>query len=144
MPVTKTLYDHDFNLWLSEQVQLLQDGLLGELDIANLIEELESLARRDKRALTSHLKVALQHLLKWDTQPEKRSQSWISSILNARSEVLLILEDSPSLRNYVPEVLPRAYDLARNDAKVETGLPLDRFPQQCPYTFEHVLEWQPE
>jgi len=144
MPATKTLYDTDFNLWLSEQLQLLREERLGELDVANLIEELESLGKSDKRALTSHLKIALQHMLKWDYQPEKQSDSWVRSIVNSRSEILLILEDSPSLQNFISEALTKAYPLARKDARDETGLPLSTFPEQQAYTFEQVMEWKPD
>jgi len=144
MPATKTLYDTDFNLWLSEQLQLLREERLGELDVANLIEELESLGKSDKRALTSHLKIALQHMLKWDYQPEKQSGSWVRSIVNSRSEILLILEDSPSLQNFISEAFTKAYTLARKDARDETGLPLSTFPEQQAYTFEQVMEWKPD
>lgn len=83
----KTLYDTDFNLWVEAQVAALQSRRLEALDLSNLIEEIEDLAKRDKKALRSHLKVLLLHLLKWQFQAMKRSRSWRTSITNARIEI---------------------------------------------------------
>ena len=51
----KELYEIDDNLWLEETVKLLKEKKFTELDLENLIEELESLARRDKLAMASLL-----------------------------------------------------------------------------------------
>ena len=95
----KSLYDIDFNLWVESLVAALRARQLGDLDLSNLIEEIEDLAKRDKEALRSYLKRLLTHLLKWQYQPSKRSKSWKVSMSNARIEIEDILLDSPSLRN---------------------------------------------
>lgn len=138
---TKTLYETDFNLWVESQVVSLQEHRWENLDLENLIEEIEGLIRRDKRALTSFIRVALAQILKWQYQPQKRSDSWIASVPNARSEISLILEDSPSLRNFIPEAIAIAYPLARREAAKQTRLPISTFPEQPPFTFETVMEW---
>ncbi len=51
----KELYEIDDNLWLEKTIDLLKENRLNELDLENLIEELESLARRDKLAMASLL-----------------------------------------------------------------------------------------
>lgn len=142
----KTLYETDFNLWLDEQVQALRAKELTAVDIENLIEEIAGLARSDKRTLTGYLKVLGQHLLKWQYQPQQRSGSWKASIRHCRFEIDLILEDSPSLRNFLPEALSKAYPQARQAAADETGLALEQFPNKCPYTLEALLneDWLPE
>lgn len=48
MPTT-TLYDQDFYAWTQRQVELLRSGRLGELDIENLIEEIESLGKQERQ-----------------------------------------------------------------------------------------------
>jgi Domain of unknown function DUF29 len=56
-PVTdelQSLYERDFYLWVEEQVQLLREGRLDELDVANLLEEVESMSRSEKRAIKSN------------------------------------------------------------------------------------------
>lgn len=59
-----TLYDTDFGLWLSEQINNLQHQKWDSLDIPHLIEELEALNRNNKRELESYTVVLLAHLIK--------------------------------------------------------------------------------
>lgn len=139
MTVKTTLYETDFNLWLEEQVLALQQKRFVDLDIENLVEEIESLSRSDKRALRSYLRVLLIHLLKWQYQSGSRSRSWQVSIRNARREIGELLADSPSLKPYVTEVLETCYQNARGDATEETGLSVEAFPVQCPFSVEEIL-----
>ncbi|GEM_PF-3697376 len=37
------LYEHDFNAWLAQQINLLQQGRTAELDAHHLIAELENM-----------------------------------------------------------------------------------------------------
>lgn len=135
----ETLYDTDFNVWIESQAEALKAQRLQDLDLPNLIEEIEALARHDKRALRSHLKVLLLHLLKWQFQRDKRSKSWKVSISNARIEIEDILSDSPSLRNYLPTVIDKTYVSARTLASIETGLDSKTFPANCPYSLSEAL-----
>ena len=136
----KSLYDVDFNLWVEEQVVALKGGRLEDLDLPNLIEEVESLARKDRKALRSYLEVLLIYLLKWQFQPEKRSKSWDTSITRARIEIEDIYMDSPSLRNYLPTVTGKVYDRAKLLAAKETGLAKTAFPAECPYELKQALD----
>jgi hypothetical protein len=43
VPKPLTLYEQDFNLWLTETVELLKTRQVERLDYKNLIEELESM-----------------------------------------------------------------------------------------------------
>jgi hypothetical protein len=137
---TKTLYDQDFNLWVAAQQAALKEHCYTDLDLPNLLEELDGLTKRDKRALKSHLRVLLTHLLKWHYQPQKRTTSWQASIDNARLEIADILDDSPSLRNYLPEILTKCYQFARKQAAKETQLSTNTFPIDCPYALEQALQ----
>lgn len=81
------------------------------------IEELvEALSRSDKRALRSQLVRLMMHIIKWKTQPEKRSSSWVYTIENARMEISDLLSDEPSLKPELDrlfvEVLAKAKKLA--------------------------------
>jgi Domain of unknown function DUF29 len=136
---TKTLYDTDFNQWIEEQVQLLRDRQLNNLDIENLIEEIESLGKSDKRQLKSRLEVLLHHLLKWQYQPTQRTGSWKGTIAEQRRRIRDLLLDSPSLKLYVETVSHACYADARDQASLETGLSLDCFPADCPYAIADVL-----
>jgi hypothetical protein len=136
---TLTLYDQDFSLWVEAQVSALKTQRYDELDLPNLLEELESLTRRDRRSLKSHLRVLLMHLLKWQFQLQKRTVSWQVTIANARQNIADILEDSPSLRSYLTEVLADCYQAARKLAATETQLAIATFPETCPYSIEQIL-----
>ncbi|MEO0768748.1 MAG: DUF29 domain-containing protein [Cyanobacteria bacterium J06649_4] len=136
----KSLYDVDFNLWVEEQVRALKNERMEDLDLLNLIEEVEALAREDKKALRSYLEVLLLHLLKWQFQPSKRSKSWKTSIIRSRFEIEDIIGDSPSLQNYLPTVIDKVYKRARVIAEQETGLPRQHFPAECPYTLVQALD----
>jgi len=115
MSTKDVLYDQDFYAWTQEQAALLREGAVHELDLTNLAEEIESLGKSDRRALGSHLRNLVMHLLKWQYQPHGRltGHSWESSIRTARDEIAMILEDSHSLVATVPELLARRYALAR-------------------------------
>lgn len=93
-------YNKDFFNWTEAQVRYLKLRQFEKLDLENLVEEIESLGRRDKRALQSHLMVLLTHYLKKKFQPEAQgnSHSWEASIQNAEIEIELILKDSSSLK----------------------------------------------
>ena len=85
----------------------------------------------------------MQHLLKWQYQPDEQSRSWLSTINTQRRDLEAVLEDSPSLRRYPSEVMLRAYRRARLRALDETGL--YRLPEDCPFTPEQVMDtaWFP-
>jgi hypothetical protein len=135
------LYEQDFYAWTQEQAALLRQGAVHALDRTNLAEEVESLGKSDRRALGSHLRNLVFHLLKWHAQPAGRvpGTSWRSSIRTARAEIAVLLDDSPSLRREVAGLLTRWYPLARQDAADETGLPLSTFPDTCPWAPAQVL-----
>lgn len=134
----KTLYEQDFGLWAEQMADLIAAGRFAELDIENLVEEVRDLSKRERDRLLSSLRLIVQHLLKWDYQPQKRSRSWLGTILRERKNIALYLEDSPSLRRYLTEQwLHKMYGVACDDAFGETGL---TFPETCPYSISEVLE----
>lgn len=72
---TGKLYGQDYYLWLKETVISLQDGRFTDLDIPNLVEKVENMARSENRVIRSNFIVVLRHLLKYAYQPDKRSNS---------------------------------------------------------------------
>lgn len=136
------LYTQDFYAWTQAQAAVLAARDVEALDFENLVEEITSLGVSERRALGSHLKQLMLHLLKWQYQPGGRQEghSWRSSIYNARDEIEAIVEYSPSLRREVPALLVRWYPAARRLASEETGLPLATFPPVCPWEAEEVLD----
>lgn len=135
-----SLYDKDFYLWTQATAELLKEGKFNEVDIPSLVEEVESLGRSERRELKSRLIVLLMHLLKWEYEPEKRSQSWRSTISEQRICIEELIEDSPSLQPFISEVFDDCYQKARQKASDETGIKLTFFPQESPFTVEDVLQ----
>jgi hypothetical protein len=82
----------------------------------------------------------LLHLLKWQYQPARQGNSWRVSIENNRDALARHMTDNPSLKVKVPEAMTDAYRRARRDASVETGLLVDTFPAECPWSFEAVMQ----
>ena len=138
--MTTATYETDFYLWTQQQAALLRQGQLSALDVDNLIEEIESVGKSDRRALESHLFVILAHLLKWQFQPSRRGKSWRLSIWNGRMDITRLLKDSPSLKTQLYVLAMEEYPSARKQAAEETGLPLTTFPEQCPFTVEHITD----
>jgi len=134
------LYDRDFNLWIVTTSELLREGRLAELDVANLLEEIATMGRSEKSALKSNLVVVLWHLLKWKYQPEKRSTSWELSIAEHRRRLRDAFEGSPSLKRYFNECFDQCYQDARRQAKIETKLAIATFPETSPFTTEQCLD----
>ncbi|MEB3160226.1 MAG: DUF29 domain-containing protein [Synechocystis sp.] len=134
------LYETDFNLWIEQTVNRLQNGQIQDLDLENLIEEIQSMGRSDKREIYSRLKVLLIHLLKWKYQPQKRSNSWELTIDEQRDQIKLVIKDSPSLQPYFKENLADCYQDAIRKAAKETGLGKNVFPLECPFTQDQILD----
>jgi DNA-binding transcriptional regulator YdaS (Cro superfamily) len=133
-------YDHDYHAWLTRQAALLAERRFADLDLDNLIDEIQDLARSEKREIDNRLNVLLVHLLKWSHQPAQRIGGWASTIIEQRARLLKRLQESPSLRAYPGEVLDEEYALARDKAAAETGLRAGTFPKTCPYTIDQVLD----
>lgn len=139
----KSLYDQDFQQWIEQTVQQLRDRSYGSVDWENVIEELDTLGRSERREVGSRLTLILIHLLKWQYQPEQRVYSghiWMSTIDEQRDELQAILADSPSLKSYLLEVFAEKYATARRRAARQTGLAIATFPEASPFTPEAALD----
>jgi len=134
-----THYEQDFFAWTHEQAASLRAGDWSRIDIEHLVEEIEGMGRSEKRALESRLAVLLQHLLKWGVHAERRGASWQLTIDVQRDAINDLLHDNPSLRSGLDDVLAHAYTKAKRYSATETGLPLARFPDTCPWACAQVL-----
>ncbi len=140
LKTVSSLYEEDFALWIERTAQLLREHSFEEVDWENVIEEIESLFKSDRRALRSQIVRVLKHLLKLDYQPRTYPPTnWLTSIADGRTQIELIIEDSPSLKPYLAEVLSECYHKAVREASTETRLPIETFPSACPYTLNEVM-----
>ncbi len=137
--IEKSLYDRDFYAWTQEQGEFLRSKNWAKVDLENVIEEIESLGRQERRELVNRLGVLIEHLLKWQLQSDRRSNSWLATIREQRIQINLLVQENPSLKSYLEQALATAYDLGVILAVKETGLPFSYFPDRSPYTFEQIL-----
>lgn len=136
-PSLSALYEADEPAWLEEMARLVAERRFAELDTEHLSEYLLDMAKREKREVFSRLTVLLTHLLKWEYQPEQRSNSWLATMDEQRNELGDLLE-SGTLRRYAEEILPRAYERAHRQATLQTGLAEETFPKDCPFSLDHL------
>jgi hypothetical protein len=139
----QSLYKRDYYTWALQQARALKEHRLEELDWENLSDEVEGLAKTERRELRSRLEVLLEHLIKWQFQPQRRTRSWRTTVAVQRLKIREHLGENPGLRPSVTEVLAQAYKVARLDV---TGRFLCRSdlqpPDSCPWTFEQVVDEQ--
>jgi Domain of unknown function DUF29 len=145
MPSNQSLYDRDFYAWTNEQAALLRAGKLDHLDTENVAEEIESMGRSQRNELASRLAVLLLHLLKWKYQPALQGKSWLRSIREQRKQALRMLDQNPSLKPQLTEIVALAYGDAVDAAEDETGQDRSTFPKACPWETAQFLtiDWLP-
>lgn len=134
------LYGKDWYTWSMENARLLRAGKFDQVDLNQIAEELEDMGKSEKRAIESHLRNLLLHLLKWQCQPGLQGASWRHSIENARMDLADLFDENPALRARFSEFIPKEYRHAKRDAMYETGLPDVNFPATCPYSLEQLLD----
>lgn len=109
MPV-KSLYDRDFLQWTEATITHLQNGDLKQLDIANLIEEIDSLGKAQKNAFKGQVRALIEHIMKrCYVDLPLEYHGWERTIRNIRPEIEDLLETSPSLQNDYPQMIDAVY-----------------------------------
>lgn len=137
------LYETDILQWVEQQVSLIKKQRYSEVDWVNVLEEIEDLSKRERDRFLSSIRLIIQHLLKWEYQPEKRSESWKITIKRERNHLKRYIRDTPSLKRYWAD-LSNVYQDARADTANETGMSDWDFPESCPYSSEQIQsDWFP-
>ena len=109
----KSLYESDYLLWTQETIAKLKARDFANVDLDNLIEEIESLGKSERKEIKSRLTVLLEHLLKrmYVDMPDCFS-GWENTISTQRNDIELTLMDSPSLKALWDESFDIAFKLA--------------------------------
>jgi hypothetical protein len=113
-------YEDDILLWSEQQANLLRRHAAtwrsnDPIDWPNIIEEIESVGRAERSALSSHVRIILEHLLKLETSPATEPRGgWTETIIRARADVAELLEESPSLAPTLAGVCARQLPRARS------------------------------
>ncbi len=140
-----SLYETNNEQWLEQTLKLLQEKELESLDLEHLIEELESVGRRDRLIVESFLEQIIRHLLLlqyWQAEYKYNANHWQAEIISFRTQINEYL--TPNLRNYLEENQSKVYQKALNYVNKKTGMMVS-FPENCPYTLEQLLDqdWLP-
>jgi Domain of unknown function DUF29 len=78
------------------------------------------MSQKEKKGLGNYLANLMMHIIKWKSQPEKRSKSWIDSIKEARDQIAEAKKKKPSLTDsYILTLWEKAFKKAIKDAEEE-------------------------
>lgn len=118
MPPTdtrQTLYEIDFYSWTQDQAQKLQQIQIGsnevcmeDIDFSNLIEEIESMGRRERNALGSlveHVMILLC-VAAYTTEQQlgRNKKHWTHEISVFRRKMVKLLIDNPGLKSHLADI----------------------------------------
>ena len=145
------LYERDFNVWRETIIKKIKQQDFNDIDWEHLLLELEDIGKSEKRSFLSNLTILIAHLLKLTVQadaPEMMKGSWYSSVTEHRFRVRKDLEENPSFKNYLHEVIFIAYADARKlaikeskNAKLGVRKPDEtEYPLDFPFTIEQLLD----
>lgn len=129
------LYERDFVEWCEDTITKLKAQQFSEIDIESLAEEIEGLAGRDRRELRNRLRILLTHLLKriYVVSPDDY-RGWESTIKEQRRQLQYLLEQSPSLRNYLVEMFLKTWKDALCDTRED--YPQVEFPEEWTFSLD--------
>lgn len=162
MPDTASLYDRDFFAWTQDQAARLRawpEHLRPNgIDVENLVEEVESLGKSDRRAIESFLGLIAIHLLKIEFHPAAEFRThWMTEVDAFRRSIEQVFKDSPSLRGrrlalYGPVWRDAARDFLRQverEAPYLASQVIAVLAQSAPPRYDidrHILadDWYPE
>lgn len=139
--------EDDPHAWLVDQVKVLRSKQYDFLDSEKVAEELEAMANSDRTEVISHLRNIVANFLKLAYSAIRRSErSWTHSILLARLNLSLKVDNSKTLRNDLPNFLKTAYKQARtlaaNEMRLERHQAQQLFPagEECPWSIEQLRD----
>lgn len=129
------LYETDFVAWCERTVAQLKAKDIDNLDFDNLIEEIESLGKSERRELRNRLIVLIAHILKrmYVNSPENFN-GWEVTIVEQRKQLKGLLKDSPSLKPYFTQIFTEVYADALDIVAVEYKQ--TEFPDSWQFDFE--------
>jgi len=154
------LYDRDFWGWTQEQAAALGRRDFEAIDWDNVIEEVETLGRAEKRAWKSHCTNVISHLLKIERAGRPGAVNhWRKEIEIWRAKMYRTLSDNPGMKGELAAMLAEAWGDGRRDAVralAEHNSPDDaaqerrlrisweaRLPAECPYALADIAGYDP-
>lgn len=137
----RVAYNTDIVAWTNQQAGFLRAGLLSEVDLEHVADEIEDVGKSEQREFANRMAVLLMQLLKWQYQPGHRTGASEMQLNEQRKSCARRLVKTPSLKSCLAEDdwLEDVWLDARNSAAKETGLEFDVFPSKCEWPASEIL-----
>lgn len=135
-------YQKDVIAWANEQAQLLRAGKFSELDVSNVAEEIEDVAKAEQREFGCRFAKLLMYRLIGAYGRDLEYYCLEFRIDGQRSAVFRHLRRAPSLKSCLTDAdwFEDAYLDACNLAASEKNIDFDHFPEKCEWTVEQILK----
>ncbi|MDJ0902631.1 MAG: DUF29 domain-containing protein [Xenococcus sp. MO_188.B8] len=126
----KELHESDFNLWVEQTKEAIQNRDFKNIDWDNLLDEIDDMGKSEKRALDSYMQRLIEHVLKlkyWHAEIERCGNGWMREVTNFRNRIKRILKKNPSLNNYLKTEYSDIYQDAIATMSFDFDIPEDNF-----------------
>jgi hypothetical protein len=133
----------DFHGWLLAQASALRQQHYFLLDSEHLAEELEAMAARDRRELKGVSKTCCFICLSFSFNRTNYIGITVGEAPRERPanrSVTSLKIPRVFFRGDAKPVLASAYGRAREKAADDSGLAIDVFPVECPWSFDQIME----
>ena len=140
-------YEQDIVVWANQQAAYIRAGRFELLDLEHIADEIEDVGKSEQRELLSRMGVLLAHLFKWQHQPDHQGKSWMLTIRLQREAIEAALQETPSLRNNLPDAgwqkkaWRQAQAVLLKDWAAQEAL-IECIPDELPYAVAQVLDAQ--
>ena len=139
----KNLYKKDYYPWIDKTIFLLENHQFSELDLENLIEEIKSISISQQKVLINNLRGLLWHSLDDLQQSEKQTRRAALNRVEHCERIEEEVENIPILKSLLTEEnFKKCYNKARKKAAIETGINLEKFSNDCPFTLAEALDFE--
>lgn len=136
------LYDADIVTWSEHQAALLRRLAAGErvndqVDWENVVEEIESVGRSERKGVASDIVQAFVHHLKAEAWPNARDREhWLDEARQQRGEARLRCDPGMISRLDIAELYREAL---RRMPDTYDGIPPRPVPSDCPVTLDAFI-----
>ena len=126
----KQLHESDFNLWIEQTKEAIQNRDFENIDWDNLLDEIDDMGKSEKQALDSYMQRLIEHVLKlkyWHAERERCGNGWMREVTNFRNRIKRILKKNPSLNHYLKTEYPDIYQDAISTMSFDFDIPKGNF-----------------
>lgn len=139
-----SLYKKDFIKWIEQQAEYLKNKEWDKLEVEKVADEFESIKFTFSSRVEENLANILYYLLRRDFAQQNLSQYHENIVRFARTEIELILRESPSFHDELKETFEDAYNQAKINVCMEMDWDIEKLPEICPWKIQELLPFLEE